>query len=232
MGILGIRVRLVEFLYRFWYWGFFVLLSVTIVVSLARAVDSTTPTAGSLRTIQGTILKETAEGTQPIRDGVILIYGVTLRAPKQRNQPAFLDQIHTTFQPHILPVQVGQPIKFLNSDSQIHNVRLNKQDDDTQLMNELTPPGDSMTYTPKRPGIIHVRCDIHPSMEAFLVIRSELFLDTMIHSDGHFRLEVPGPFKGKHKIQVWSEKEGLITGSHTFTGDTSASLSLILDPEG
>lgn len=98
-------------------------------------------------------------------------------------------------------------------------------------MNELTPSGDSVTYTPKRPGIIQVRCDIHPSMKAFVLVRSEQFRWTPIHSDGHFRIKVPGPLEGEHTIHVWNEKEGFLTRSHTFNGDTTASLSLILDPD-
>lgn len=125
MKFLDACLWLVESANRGAGWSLFLLLTVALSFGPAKAVGAAQPTDTPSQRIEGSVFRQTVQGTRPIRDGVILIDDVESRGSNQRNQPSLMNQIHTTFQPHILPVQVGQPIRFLNSDSQLHNVRLN-----------------------------------------------------------------------------------------------------------
>jgi len=64
--------------------------------------------------------KVQCKGVKDSRDAVVYLDNVpgTFPAPKD----ADMDQVKMVFIPHVLPVLVGTSVKFLNSDSVLHNV--------------------------------------------------------------------------------------------------------------
>jgi plastocyanin len=117
-----------------------------------------------------------------------------------------MDQSKLVFHPHILPVLAGTTVDFLNSDDVAHNVF--SPDKSADKMNLGTwPKGEIKSF------IFEKRCDkvcdavmlcnVHPEMEAFVVIMQNPYHD-IADDSGYFCIEnVPA---GNHTIKVWHPK--------------------------
>lgn len=163
------------------------------------------------QTLTGTVKQQQKEGTQPVEGAVVLVSGVSPKAAQVLNKdnPSFIDQVNQTFEPHLLPVQAGKPVTFKNSEMVSHNVRLVREEDQQQLKNTMTYAGQSTSYTFKKTGLVHVRCDIHPSMHALLLVQDDPFVWTQTTEDGSFQLKVPADLNGKVQITAWNDTEVL-----------------------
>jgi plastocyanin len=138
------------------------------------------------------------EGAVRVRQGqlaentVVYLRGAPPGAAPSEANPlpvALMDQQGNVFQPHILAVRRGQPVRFGNQDPVTHNVHIHGSD--RNIYNEIQVPGGSSDWTPARAGSYVVRCDIHPEMLAFvLVFDHPFFADAGPGSGpGDFRIE-------------------------------------------
>lgn len=84
--------------------------------------------------------------------------------------PAVMDQYSKRFEPGLLYVRVGQPVEFRNSEDMPHNVTVTRRGPGTTIFNEGTEPQQKYTHTFERPGQYDVTCDIHPGMQATVVV--------------------------------------------------------------
>lgn len=111
-----------------------------------------------------------------------------------------VDQVNMTIIPHILPIQIGTLVKFVNSDEVYHNIF------------SLSPPrkfdlgrygkGGEKIISFKKTGEIRVFCDIHPHMNSVILVLPNKFFSS-VYSDGKFIIRnVP---EGKYKIHAWHE---------------------------
>jgi len=112
-----------------------------------------------------------------------------------------VDQVDMEIIPHILPIQVGTLVKFMNSDDVYHNIF------------SLSPPrkfdlgrygkGGQKNIVFKKTGEVKVFCDIHPHMNSVILVLPNNYFSS-VYSDGKFIIrDVP---KGKYKIHAWHEK--------------------------
>lgn len=114
---------------------------------------------------------------------------------------AVMIQKGKTFVPHLLAINVGSTVEFPNLDPIFHNAfsSFNGQIFDIGLY----PPGQSRSITFRRPGIVHVFCNIHPAMSAVIVV-----LDTpywvIVNRDGSYLIRnVPS---GDYGLRVFQER--------------------------
>jgi plastocyanin len=120
--------------------------------------------------------------------------------PKQH---AVMNQKDLTFQPHVMPVVVGTTVDFLNSDQVLHNVF--SPDKCVSKFNLGTwPKGETRSYTFSAAGCAPVvLCNVHPEMEAFVVILQNPFF-AVTDKSGLFAIhDVP---EGKYTIKAWNRK--------------------------
>jgi high-affinity iron transporter len=112
---------------------------------------------------------------------------------------ALVNQQGLQFTPRVQAIVLGQGVRFGNKDGENHNVHVVTPG---FAFNESMAPGNSVDFTPDRPGIMHLACDIHSHMRGFVVISPTPWVQVCSRL-GRFRLEnVPD---GRYVLNVWHE---------------------------
>lgn len=136
------------------------------------------------------------------------------------SEPVKLDQVNKTFTPGVVAARAGQVIQFHNGETLLHNVHvLNLDSGKTTLNIALPVKGMVHSWTPEEAGVYAVLCDVHPEMEAYVLVADSPYF-TVADEDGSFALEqVPA---GGYTMRVWnvkdsdsSEQQVTITGPNT-----------------
>ena len=118
---------------------------------------------------------------------------------------AVLDQKGCRYHPHMIGLQVGQPLEIVNSDSTLHNVHgLPKDSQEFNLGMPLKGMKIKRTFSAPEIGV-KVRCDIHPWMLAYACVLPHPFF-AVTGEDGSFELKnLP---VGQYTLAVWHETMG------------------------
>lgn len=167
--------------------------------------------------IKGTI---TVAG-KPTTDVVVSVEGMAPEIFKAqisgaRSQKAVLEQREMRFIPSVLPVLVGTTVDFPNKDKSWHNVYSKSEAKKFDL--GLYAPGKTRSATFDKPGVVRILCNVHPSMEAFIVVKEHPYF-TAADKSGNYRLN--GVPLGKYRLQVW----------HPQLGTTEAGVELVREGE-
>ena len=119
-----------------------------------------------------------------------------------------IDQRGCVFVPHVAGAQVGQPVRFLNTDSLAHNVHGVPKKASAWNFN-LGVQGASRTITVEQAeNVIPLRCDVHPWMTAYLGVFDHPYF-AVTGPDGRFELRNLPP--GQYVIEAWHERFGTRT---------------------
>lgn len=146
------------------------------------------------------------------------------------SEPVVMDQKGCRFIPHVIGVMAGQPVKFTNSDSTMHNVHMTPTISTNQTVDLSEPPngtGEMRTLgTPEL--MIPVRCNNHPWMQAFINVAANPFY-AVSDENGHFTIKglPPGTYTLVADHEVLGTKSATVTvGSRqTATQDFTFSKS-------
>lgn len=135
---------------------------------------------------------------------VVLKEGPQLGASAAALTPALLDQKGCLYSPHILAVQVNQPVTIQNSDTTMHNV--NASSKVGQGFNSGMPSaGNKLEKKFSKPEVIRLKCDVHGWMNAYIAVMDHHYY-VVTGPDGSFTFsELPA---GKYHAEVWHEKLG------------------------
>jgi plastocyanin len=196
--------------------GTFVTLGLTCVASQPAARSH-----GATGVIEGRV---TFEGTPPAPTAVIeagsfqpILYVdrtgglqyVVVFLPDARGSgnpvksPATMNQRQFVFEPQVLAVRAGQPVRFTNDDPANHNVR-STDSNPANAFNIFTGSGtvepaiqQFVATPPNRP--LQLSCDIHASMVAWIYVfdHGQFAVTT---AGGGFRME--GVPSGRHRLAV------------------------------
>ena len=137
--------------------------------------------------------------------------------------PAQVDQKGCTYEPHVVVLQVGQPLVITNSDETLHNIHprptLNAEFNIGQ-----PKQGMKSTKTFDKPEIMFpVGCDVHPWMRAFVAVLQNPFY-AVTKEDGTF--EIKGLPTGEYEIEAVHEKLKTLTQRVTVKDGEAARLDL------
>lgn len=132
-----------------------------------------------------------------------------------------LDQVGCRYVPHVIGVQVGQPLRVKSSDAEYHNVHWSNGANAGQNFG-LSPTDPSRLVAFDRPEFIRTRCDIHPWMEAFIAIVPNPFFGV---SDREGRFTIPRVPAGTYQAKAWHHRLGERTASVTVGADGKATLA-------
>lgn len=129
--------------------------------------------------------------------------GKTYPAPKE----AFvMDQDGCQYKPHVFGLQVGQPLKVLNSDGVLHNVHaLPKVNGQFNMAMPATRKDAEHTFDKAEATPFQVKCDVHPWMTAHVSIFDHPYFN-VTKEDGKFKIaDLPA---GTYEIEAVHEKLG------------------------
>jgi uncharacterized membrane protein/plastocyanin len=124
------------------------------------------------------------------------------------SEEVVMDQRECAYRPHVVGVQVGQPITFLNSDSFVHNVHsMAKENEKFNL--SLSNKNQKITRRLMRPEImLRSKCDIHPWMSGFIGVVSHPYFGVSNEKGEVVLNQVP---PGTYTISAWHEILGVKT---------------------
>lgn len=168
----------------------------------------------------------TIEGTvSPGKSSVVYVdavAGKTFPAPTQ--QPV-MDQKGLTFNPHVMAIEQGTTVQFLNSDSVQHNVFWPSISGNKKLGHNLGtwPKGEKRPFKFDQPGVIALLCNVHPEMSGYIIVSpTPYFAET--DASGKYKIEnVPD---GKYNVVAWHEGTKTQTKSVDVSGTGKADFTL------
>jgi plastocyanin len=136
--------------------------------------------------------------------------------------PVVLDQAGCVYVPHVVGIQVGQPLEIRNSDATLHNVHA--QPAANQEFNEGYPlKGISHTHTFSTAEVmIPFKCDVHGWMRAWVGAVNHPF-HAVSAGDGSFSLKGLPP--GTYTVEAWHETLGTQTQSVTIGASESKDIT-------
>ena len=119
-------------------------------------------------------------------------------------QHVLVDQKKMAFLPHVVAVQQGTTIDFLNSDAVGHNVYWPSISGNKKLSHNLGtwPKGEKKSFQFNDPGAASLLCNVHPEMSGYVVVVPTPYF-AVTDKDGNFEIKnIPA---GKYTLKTWSE---------------------------
>ena len=136
-----------------------------------------------------------------VRGSVVMIEGVT--RGKKAGGDVVVDNHRCLFVSHVTALTPGERVRIKNSDPVLHNTHgfLGKP----TVFNLALPNKDQMidiTRRLTRPGVVHVLCDAHPHMFAWMIVHDSPYV-AVTDERGAFRIDGIPP--GSYKVTMWHE---------------------------
>jgi plastocyanin len=150
------------------------------------------------------------------------IAGKTFPAPAAK---PVIDQKGLMFTPHIVVVEQGTTVEFLNSDKVAHNVFWPSVGGNKKLTHNLGtwPQGEKRAFKFDNPGAVPLLCNVHPEMAGYIVVAPTPYFATTDKS-GVYKIEnVPD---GSYTVTAWHEGAKNQSKPVAVAGDTKADFTL------
>lgn len=138
-------------------------------------------------------------------------------------EPVVIDQRGCMYHPRVTALMTGQPLEFLNSDPEAHNVRGRPEKVDAWNFMMSRPKSTRTLYFDKEEIGIRIGCDVHPWMQAYVSVLPHPYFG-ITGSDGTVRLDNVPP--GDYVVATWHETLGTREKSVTLPASGSDSLEL------
>ena len=138
--------------------------------------------------------------------GVSVVYvdtiaGKTFPPPEKH---VVIDQKGLMFHPHIVAIQVGTTVEFLNSDNVAHNVFWPSVSGNKKLGHNMGtwPKGEKKPFKFDSPGVASLLCNVHPEMSAYVVVSPTPYFAETDESGNYTISNVPD---GNYTVTAWHE---------------------------
>jgi plastocyanin len=146
-----------------------------------------------------------------LEDVVVYVSAGDQGAPA--SQTVTYDQKGCQYVPHVVAMEVNQPLEIYNHDQTSHNIhpmaKVNPE------WNKSQPPGSPpLKAIYDKAEFIPVKCNVHPWMHGYFAVLSTSHY-SVSNDDGKFSLKGLAP--GKYTITAWQEKFGTQTQEVTVT---------------
>ena len=138
-----------------------------------------------------------------------------------------VDQARMTFVPHVIVVQVGTTVEFLNSDPVGHNVYWPSVSGNKKLAHNLGtwPKGEKKSFQFNDIGVASLLCNVHPEMNGYIVVSPTPYF-AVTDKSGNYEIKNVPP--GKYTLKTWSE-DGKVTTQAVEVGTGTATADLTVN---
>ncbi|MFY9908165.1 MAG: carboxypeptidase regulatory-like domain-containing protein [Terriglobales bacterium] len=153
---------------------------------------------------------------------VDVIAGKTFPAP---TTSTVIDQKGLMFVPHVVVVQQGATVGFLNSDSVAHNVFWSAISGNKKLGHNLGtwPKGEKRSFKFDNPGVVPLLCNVHPEMAAYVIVSPTPYF-AITDKSGAYKIEnIPD---GSYTVTAWNEGAKNQSKPVTVSGEGKADFTL------
>jgi len=174
-----------------------------IVAKAAVAASITLALAGmsSANEIKGKVSVQGIKSAENIAVYVDAIADKKFDPPKDH---VVIDQRKMAFIPHVVAVEQGTTVDFLNSDPVGHNVYWPSIGGNKKLSHNLGtwPKGDKKPFQFNDLGAASLLCNVHPEMSGYVIVVPTPYF-AVTDKDGNFEIKnIP---VGKYTLKTWSE---------------------------
>ena len=186
-----------------------------ITLAAVIAMFSLAASAGS---ISGKVSGVTGESVVYVE----AIAGKTFPAPTEK---PLIDQKGLMFNPHIVAVEQGTTVEFLNSDTVAHNVFWISVGGNKKLGHNLGtwPKGEKRAFKFDNPGAIPLLCNVHPEMSGYIVVSPTPYF-AITDKSGAYKIDnVPD---GSYSVTAWHEGAKNSSKPVTVAGEGKADFTL------
>jgi len=178
------------------------------------------PVCAEAATIAGTVTIAEREGAPGDPSGAVVWLEVSgTSVPAGAPTHAKVTMRDKRFEPAVVAVPVGSSVSFPNGDPILHNVFSVSSGNGFDLGLYGQGSGREVIFT--QPGVVRVFCNVHPQMEAFIVVTPGPWF-AIAAKDGSFRID--GAPEGRYDVHVWSERGG--TAKETVEASAGATVSV------
>src|SRR5271165_6295195 len=150
------------------------------------------------------------------------IAGKTFAAPAKH---LVMDQKSLLFQPHVVVIQTGATLDFLNSDNVAHNIFWPSISGDKKQSHNMGtwPKGEIRSFKFDTPGIVPLLCNVHPEMSGFVVVVPTPYY-AEVDASGAYKIEnVPD---GAYTVTAWREGTKVQSKSVTLSGTAATDFAM------
>ncbi len=140
-----------------------------------------------------------------IRYAVVTLEGVTRGKPIEREAAHELDNAGCRFVPHVQAVSVGQFLVLKNTDPILHTAHAHFPGGGQPDFNVGLYPGRVSRKPLVAPGLVEIRCEVHPWMRAYVVVTSHPYHAV---TDLYGAYLIDGIPPGKYRVRIWHETLG------------------------
>jgi len=177
--------------------------------------------------ISAVALAGTLSGKVSGASGVSVVYvdtmaGNTFPAPEKH---VTIDQKGLMFQPHIVAVQQGTTVDFLNSDTVAHNVFWPSISGNKKLGHNLGtwPKGQKNSFKFDNQGVVTLLCNVHQEMAGYLIVSPTPYYAETDASGNYTIANVPD---GDYKLIAWHEGSKPAMKQVSVKGDAKADFTV------
>ena len=170
-------------------------------VLMAGAFALALGSAISANEIKGKVSVQGIKSAENIAVYVDAIPEKKFDAPKDH---IVVDQRKMAFIPHVVAIQQGTTVDFLNSDPVGHNVYWPSVSGNKKLAHNLGtwPKGEKKPFQFNDLGVASLLCNVHPEMSGYVVVVPTPYF-AVTDKDGNFEIKnIPA---GKYTLKTWSE---------------------------
>lgn len=162
--------------------------------------------------------------------GNVFVYvksGLTGRFPAP-TEAKVLDQQGCLYQPHVMGLQVGQPLKIKNSDPTLHNIHaMPKSNAEFNQGQPIQNMEFDKTFD-KAEIMVPIKCDVHPWMSAYVGVVDHPYY-AVSGEDGSFSIDkLPA---GTYTLEAWHEELGTATQQVTVAANQTADVTFDFQPK-